>query len=496
MRTAGFPQRWLRSARRWVWIAAAASGLASPVGAAPVPPPGLQAAAPAQGTAVRVPTGPLATPIGLRLRSALGLVALLAGAWAMSSDRRRIPWRVLAWGLALQVAFAILILRTRAGVVLFEGTNRVVQSLLGHSVNGARFLFGNLVGSNLPVGQGGVGQGAFTATAGLVANAGAFFAFTVLPTIIFFSALMAVLYHLGVMQAVVRAIAWVMQRSMRTSGAETLVSAGNIFFGLSEAPLLVRPFIERMTRSELMTVMVSGFANVSGALLAAYVGLLMGFFPDIAGHLLAATVMTAPGALVVAKLMVPESETSETAGTLDVRLDRTDVNTIDAAARGAHEGLHLALAVGGMLIAFVGLVSLADGVLAWSGAQVGVSGLSLERILGWLLAPLTWLMGVPWSDAPTVASLIGVKTVLNEFVAYLQLATTLSGPTSLQPRSIVIASYALCGFANFGSVAMTVGGIAVIAPSRRRDLAELGMKAMVGGGIATLMAATIAGIVL
>jgi CNT family concentrative nucleoside transporter len=445
---------------------------------------------------IRVPPEAVATPFGLRLRSAVGLVVLLGIAWSLSSDRRRIPWRVLGWGLCLQLLFAVVVLRTDLGVAFFDGTNQVVQALLGFSVDGARFLFGNLVESNVPVGQGEPGQGTFTATTGLVANTGAFFAFTVLPAIIFFSSLVAVLYHLGIMQAVVRAIAWVMQRTMGTSGSETLVSAGNIFFGLSEAPLLVRPFVERMTRSELMTVMSSGMASVSGALLAAYVGLLVGFFPDIAGHLVAASIMTAPGALVVAKLMVPETEVSETAGTLDVRVGRSEVNVIDAAARGASEGLHLALAVGAMLIAFLALVSLSNGVIGWAGSLAGLHDLSLERILGWALAPLTWLMGVPWTDAPAVASLVGVKTVVNEFVAYLQLADGLSAGTTLEPRSVVIASYALCGFANFGSVAMTVGGIAVIAPSRRRDLAELGLKAMVGGGLATLMAATIAGMVI
>lgn len=448
------------------------------------------------GSNVPVPSGSFATPLALRLRSFVGLLALIAAAWLMSTDRRRVPWRVIGWGLGLQVAFAILILKTRVGVVIFDAANRGIVALLGYSVDGARFLFGNLVGSNVPVGQGDVGQGAFAAVAGQVANTGAFFAFTVLPAIIFFSSLMAVLYHLGIMQAFIRAIARVMQRSMRTSGAETLVAAGGIFFGLAEAPLLVRPFVERMTRSELMAVMTAGFASISGALVAAYVGLLMGYFPDIAGHLLAASVMSAPASLMIAKLMVPESETAETAGTLDVRVERSDVNAIDAAARGAHEGLHLALAVGAMLIAFIGLVSLANGVLAWGGQLAGVDDLTLQGLLGWALAPLTWLMGVPWEDAPTVASLIGVKTVLNEFVAYLQLATTLAGGSSLEPRSVVIATYALCGFANFGSVAMTVGGIGVIAPSRRRDLAELGLRAMVAGSISTFMTATIVGILL
>jgi len=444
---------------------------------------------------VRVPDGPLGTPL-LRLRSLLGLVTLLVTAWLLSEDRRRIPWRVVAWGIGLQVGLAVLLLRTRVGTGLFEAVNRLVLALLGYSVDGARFLFGNLVASNVPIGVGDPGQGPFAAVSGQVANTGAFFAFTVLPTIIFFSSLMAVLYHLGIMQWVVRGIAWVMQRSMGTSGAETLVSAGNIFVGLTEAPLLVRPFIERMTRSELMTVMTAGFATVAGGVMAAYVGMLSGYFPDIAGHLLTASEMSAPAAILVSKLMLPEAERAETAGTLDIQVGRPDVNVIDAAARGASEGLQLALGVGAMLLAFIGLIHLVNGVLGWTGGLVGLDGLTLEWLLGMALAPLTWLMGVPWSDAPSVAGLIGIKTVLNEFVAYLQLAATLSGPTSLEPRSVIIATYALCGFANFGSIAMQIGGMGAIAPSRRRDLAQLGLRAMVGGSLAGFMTATVAGMVL
>jgi CNT family concentrative nucleoside transporter len=307
---------------------------------------------------------------------------------------------------------------------------------------------------------------------------------------------MAVLYHLGIMQKAVKGVAWVMQRTMRTSGAETLTAAGNIFVGQTEAPLLIRPFVERMTVSELMAVMTAGFATVAGGVMAAYVGMLVGTFPDIAGHLMAASVMSAPAALVVAKLMVPESGQPETAGTLEISVARPDVNVIDAAARGASEGLHLALNIGAMLIAFIAFIYMFNGILGWAGGLVGLEGLTLETILGWLLAPLAWIMGVPWADAPVVGSLMGVKTVLNEFFAYLQLGSMLAGPHDLDPRSIVIATYALAGFANFSSIAMQIGGIGSLAPSRRHDLARIGLRAMIGGSIAAFMTATVAGMIL
>jgi concentrative nucleoside transporter, CNT family len=329
-----------------------------------------------------------------------------------------------------------------------------------------------------------------------VANTGAMFAFNVLPTIIFFSSLMTVLYHLGVMQIAVKGVAFVMQRTMRTSGAETLSAAGNIFVGQTEAPLLIKPFVDRMTNSELMAVMTGGFATVAGGVLAAYVGILLVYFPDIAGHLMAASVMSAPAALVVAKLMYPEDSVPETAGTLEVDIERPDVNVIDAAARGASEGLFLALNVGAMLLAFIALVYMMDGMLGWAGGLFGFEALSFELILGWVLSPLAWLMGVPWVDAPAVGSLMGVKTVLNEFFAYFQLAGMLGGAHSLQPRSIIIATYALSGFANFSSIAIQLGGIGGIAPSRRHDLSRLGLRAMVGGSIAAFMTATVAGMIL
>lgn len=445
---------------------------------------------------IQVPRGSLGTPLLDRLRSLLGLLALTGIAWGLSVNRARIPWRVVLWGISLQLVFALFILKTPVGAQLFDTVNTVVVALLGFTVDGARFVFGNLVDNNIPVGAGEPGNGPFSATAGQVANTGSYFAFTVLPTIIFFSSLMTVLYHLGIMQKAVKGVAWVMQRTMKTSGAETLSAAGNIFVGQTEAPLLIKPFVERMTVSELMAVMTAGFATVAGGVMAAYVGMLLLHFPDIAGHLMAASVMSAPAALVVAKLMVPETEEPETANTLEVSVDRPDVNVIDAAARGASEGLFLALNVGAMLLAFVALIFLFNGFIGWAGALVGFDGLTLERILGWVLAPLAWLMGVSWADAPTVASLMGIKTVLNEFFAYIQLAGILNGGGSLQPRSVVIVTYALCGFANFSSIAIQLGGIGGIAPSRRHDLSRLGLRAMIGGTIAAFMTATVAGMIL
>lgn len=450
-----------------------------------------------QSTLLRVPHGSLGTPLVDRLRSLLGLLVLTGLAWVLSVDRKRpIPWRVVGWGLALQLLFALFILKTPVGAQVFATANTVVVALLGFTVDGARFVFGNLVDNNIPVGTGAPGNGPFTAATGQVANTGSYFAFTVLPTIIFFSSLMTVLYHLGIMQKAVKGVAWVMQRTMHTSGAETLSAAGNIFVGQTEAPLLIKPFVEKMTVSELMAVMTAGFATVAGGVMAAYVGMLLLYFPDIAGHLMAASVMSAPAALVVAKLMVPETETPVTANSLEISVDRPDVNVIDAAARGASEGLHLALNVGAMLLAFVALIYLFNGFIGWVGGLAGFQGLTLEMLLGWILAPLAWLMGVSWADAPTVASLLGIKTVLNEFFAYIQLAGILGGEHSLEPRSIVIATYALCGFANFSSIAIQLGGIGGIAPSRRHDLSRLGLRAMIGGTIAAFMTATVAGMIL
>ncbi len=446
------------------------------------------------------------TPFAARLVSLLGMIVLLGLGWLFSTDRRAIPWRIVLWGIGLQLVFAVFILKTPLGESIFAGVNDVIVALLGFTVEGAQFVFGNLVWNNVPVGTGeALGNAPIAATPGAVAQTGAFFAFNVLPTIIFFSSLMTLLYYLGVMQWIVKGFAWVMMRTMRTSGAETLSAAGNIFLGQTEAPLLVKPFVASMTMSELMTVMVGGFATVAGGVMAAYVGILVFQFPDIAGHLIAASVMSAPAALVFAKLMVPEKGEPVTRASLNVQVEKIDANAIDAAARGAGEGLMLALNVGAMLLAFIALVALLNALLGWVGDLIGLTSLlqnadllpagetlGLERLLGWVLAPLAWVMGVPWQDATAVGSLLGVKTVLNEFLAYLQLSSALDADT-LSPRSVVIATYALCGFANFSSIAIQVGGIGGIAPSRRSDLARLGLRAMVGGSLAAFMTATIAG---
>lgn len=473
----------------WSASASVGVGAAGPAGLAEGAPLVLQS----QGT-LGVPTGSLDTPLLERLRSLVGLVLLAGLAWLLSVDRKNVAWRVVLWGIGLQIAFAVFILKTSLGEQIFDGASAVVVALLGFTVEGASFIFGNLVNDTVPVGTS--GDGGFQALPGQVARTGAAFAFNVLPTIIFFSSLMTVLYHVGIMQWAVRGVAWIMQRTMKTSGAETLSAAGNIFVGQTEAPLLIKPFVEKMTMSELMAVMTGGFATVAGGVLAAYVGILLAYFPDIAGHLLAASVMSAPAALVVAKLMYPESETPETRDSLAVQVERPDVNVIDAAARGASEGLFLALNVGAMLLAFIALIAMLNGILGWAGGLVGLDGITFEAILGWLLAPLAWVMGVPWADAPTVASLMGIKTVVNEFVAYFQLSDMLAGAHDLQPRSIVIATYALSGFANFSSIAIQIGGIGGIAPSRRQDLSRLGLRAMIGGSIAAFMTATVAGMIL
>lgn len=431
--------------------------------------------------------------IEARLRAALGLALLIGVAWSLSTARRRVSWRLVGWGLALQIGFALLVLRSPVGVLAFDTLNDVVHALLGYGTEGGRFVFGNLVGSEVPVGTL-EGDGAFTPANGMVAETGAFFAFRILPNIIFVSSLMTVLYHLGVMQRVVRAVAWVMQRTMGTSGAETLCTATNIFVGMMESPLVVKPYVERMTESEMMAIMTAGLATISGTVLAAYAGMLAPFHPDAAGHLIAASVMSAPAALVMAKLLVPETGEPATRGTVTQEVERPDVNVIDAAARGASEGLRLALVVGAMLIAFLALVAMANGIIGWAGGLAGVPGLTLEGLLGALLAPFAWMLGIPWEDAGLIGRMIGVDFVLNEFVAFVQLSDALSGGAALDPRSMVIGIYALTTFANFGSVAMTLAGLGAIAPSRRHDLARLGLKAMLAGLMASLATAAVAGI--
>ena len=451
--------------------------------------------------------GEIESTAGERVRSMCGLLLLLGACYAFSTHRQSVSWRIVGWGIGLQVILGILVLVPVPGLgkpllrPAFELANTWFLKLMGYTSDGASFLFGNLAKvNNVPVGAAPAGEYPpfaleLNATENL-AEVGSFFAFGVLPTIIFFSSLMAVLYHVGLMQQVVKGLAWVMQRTMGTSGSETLSASGNIFVGQTEAPLLVRPFVKGMTESELMAVMTGGFATVAGGVMAAYVGMLQAHFSDIAGHLLSASVMSAPAALVCAKLLVPEPDPrkSETYGELKIELEKIDVNVIDAAARGAGDGLKLALNVGAMLLAFIALIAMCNGILGWGAELVGVEGLTLQKLLGWLLAPVAYMMGVPWGDALAVGQLIGVKTVANEFVAYLDLKDMLAGGVLQSPRSVVIATYALCGFANFGSIAIQIGGIGGIAPERKQDLARLGLRAMIGGTVAALLTATVAGL--
>lgn len=421
------------------------------------------------------------------LRSFVGMFVLIAIAYALSYNRKAVSWRVVWGGTALQFTFAFIVLNTDAGKKFFFAVNDVIVALLDFAKAGSRFVFGNLVQNNLPVGTpvGGPGDlmGPVLAPESW-ANAGAFFAFSVLPTIIFFSSLMAVLYHLGVMQKIVLAFSFIMEKTLRTSGAETLSASANIFVGQTEAPLIVRPYLEKMTRSELFCIMTGGFATVAGGVMAAYVGFLIGKFPTIAGHLMAASVMSAPAALVMAKIMCPEEDKPETAGGAKVEIPKIDSNVIDAASRGATEGMQLAFNVAAMLIAFIALIAMLDRLLLL------INPYSLKELIGMALAPLAWVMGVRTEDCRMVGELMGTKTVVNEFVAYLDMAGMVD---RMSPRSTVIAIYALCGFSNFSSIGIQIGGISALCPSRRHDLAKIGLRAMIAGSLACFMTATIAG---
>lgn len=434
----------------------------------------------------------LDTPIGERLLGVVGMVSILAIAALMSHDRKRIRWRLVATALGLQAVFAVIVLKTSAGREFFRVVGELVTGLLAFTQKGAGFVFGNLVNHTVPVGQPGPG-GVIDPGAGLVAETAASFAFSVLPTIIFFSSLMSVLYYLGLMQRVVKGIAWVMQKTLGTSGAETLSASGNIFLGQTEAPLLIKPFVKTMTSSELMTVMVGGFATVAGGVLAAYVGMLSGVFPGIAGHLIAASVLNAPAGILISKMLQPELGEPVTKGTLHMDLENPDQGAIEAAANGAAQGVQLAINVAAMLIAFVALVYLIDAGLGWVGGFVGLHELSLRSVLGMLLRPLAWVMGVPWAETPYVGGIVGLKVALNEFFAYAQFGADLSAGVALSPRSAIITTYALLGFANFSSIAIQIGGIGGLAPERRSEIARLGLRAMIGGNLAAFLSATLVG---
>ncbi|MEK7390275.1 MAG: NupC/NupG family nucleoside CNT transporter [Elusimicrobiota bacterium] len=410
--------------------------------------------------------------------SIFGTALMVGAGWLLCRKKKHINWKPVVWGSVLQFVFALIVLRTAPGRWFFSGMNDVVVKLLSFQQEGARFLFGNL-----GISPGGAG------------SLGFFFAFQVLTTIIFFSSLMSVLYYLGIMQKVVLLFAVVMKRFLGTSGAESLSASANIFVGQTEAPLLIKPYVEDMTESELFCVMVGGMSTVAGGVMAAYVGMLQPYFPDIAGHLLAASVMSAPAALALAKVMIPETGTPKTAGSVKLEYKDPSINIIDAASNGAIAGLSLALNVGTMLVAFMSLLALANFLFASALGLIGFPGFTIESALGYVLSPLAWVMGVPWKDCFTIGQLMGVKTVLNEFVAYAQLGEILkANPQALEYRSIVIATYALCGFSNFLSIGIQIGGIGPLAPSRRGDLAKLGIRALIGGTLASFMTATIAGI--
>jgi CNT family concentrative nucleoside transporter len=407
-----------------------------------------------------------------RFTGILGLLTMLALAYAFSTNRRAIRLKTVAWGLGLQVAFAIFVLKSDVGRTLFQKAGDAVNRLLSYAFAGSQFVFGDL-------GK----QGS---------HFGFYFAFQVLPTVIFICALFAVLYYLGVMQLVIKAAAWLMIRLMGVSGAESLNVAASIFMGQTEAPQTIRPFLPDLTYSELMTVMTSGMAHVSGSIMAAYIA--FGIEPK---HLLSAVIMTAPGTLLMAKMLVPETEVPKTAGRVVISEEEAELeknqNLLGAIARGTTDGLHMALNIAAMLISFLALVALFDGIMGGIHAHIAWFPSSLEAVLGALFAPIAWVIGVPWHDCRLIGNLLGVRMVLNELVAFSML-----GPQKamLDPRSFTIATFALCGFANFSSIGIQMGGIGALAPNKRGDLAKLGIRAMLAGTMANLMSASIAGMLL
>ncbi len=474
----------------------------------------------------------------------IGVLVILGTAYLFSEDRKAINFKLVGWGLLLQIIFALIVLKTSIGREFFEWTNDLIVGLLDFTKEGSRFVFGSLLD---------------------VQKSGFIFAVQVLPTIIFFSSFMAVMYHLGIMQAIVYVIAKIMAKTMGTSGAESLSAAANIFVGQTEAPLVIRPYVPTMTRSELLAIMVGGMATVAGGVMAAYVGMLRQYFPGIAGHLLAASIMNAPAGLVMAKMLLPEKEEPLTKGVVKLEIEQADSNVIDAAARGASDGMQLAINVAAMLLAFIALLALINSGLVKIGNAVdkyllgkdpyklivvdkvdlsnlkgktinlggnnlkvlkadnnflivdkplygkkqyqidlnnskitfittGAYKFSMENILGTVLSPVAWVMGVPWKDAKQIGALLGEKTVINEFIAYSHLGQLLQTDHHLSKKSVIIATYALCGFANFSSIAIQLGGIGGLAPNRRSELAQLGFRALLGGTLATFLTASIAGV--
>ena len=413
----------------------------------------------------------------LKLISLLGLAAMIAVAWMLSLNRKLFPWRTVWCGLGLQFAFAVVILKTHAGQAVFEAAQRAVGHLSEFAGEGSKLVFGPL---------------ADAATLEQAFGKGNTFVFfiSISATIILVASLSSLLYHWGILQRVVQVMAWVMRRAMRTSGSESLAAAANIFMGQTEAPLVIRPYLARMTRSELMALMTGGMATIAGGVAIAYIS-----FGVKAGHLLAASVMSAPAALMIAKIMLPETEKSDTAGvTIHADVEKPATNSLDALCRGASEGMTLALNVMAMLIAFVAVVALANFLLAWAQEPLRLAQpVRLQTILGWLNAPFAWCMGVPARDCAAAGEILGERIVLNEFIGYLHLTQQ---QAALDPRTFTLMTYALCGFANFASIAIQIGGIGALAPERRGDLARLGWRAMIGGLLASYLTATVVGILL
>jgi CNT family concentrative nucleoside transporter len=416
-----------------------------------------------------------------RFTGILGILAVLAAAWLGSTNRKRIRWRTVVWGLGLQFCFAFLVLRFSFGQRVMGWAGNVVNNMLSATFAGTRVLFGEL---GLP------NSGAFGKL--LAPESGAIFAFQVLPTIIFISAFFAVLYHIGLMQIIIRGMAWVMLKTMRISGAESMNVAASIFMGQTEAPLTIRPFLSKATRSELMVIMTSGMAHVSGGIMAMYIA--QGVE---ARHLLSAVIMTSPGTILIAKMLVPETQIPATEGRVVIPKDELhkDENLIGAIARGTIDGGKLAFNVAIMLISFLALVALLDSMLLWTHGLAHMHWVpgSLGQILGYMFAPVAWLIGVPWKDCMSIGDLLGTRMALNEVIAYIALGAQ---KATLAPRSFTIATFALCGFANLGSIGMQIGGIGALVPERRNDLAKLGVRAMLAGTMANLISASIAGMFL
>lgn len=428
----------------------------------------------------------------------LGLIGIVGIAYAVSNNKKRINWRLVGMGMVIQIVFGFLVIKGKAWgapfnflALAFEKIGEGFVAILGFTTAGAQFVFGRLA-----IGPGNEG------------SLGFFFIFQVLPTIIFFSSLMSLLYYLGIMQKVVQGMAWVMSKLMGTSGAESLSCTANIFVGQTEAPLMIRPFIKTLTNSELLTIMVGGMATIAGGVMAAYIQMLGKSYSDTYGvpleqgqimfatQLLGASIMAAPAGMAISKIMFPEVEEPVTQGSVKVQVEKNASNAIEAAAGGAADGLQLAMNVAGMLLAFIALIALFNSLFGIVGGWVGIENLSLQNILGYVFAPIAFITGVPWSEAQEVGRLLGTKIVLNEFVAYSDMAGLIQTKAIQDPKSIMIATFALCGFANFSSIAIQIGGISPLAPDRRKDIAALGLRAVLGGALATLMAGTIAGILL